>query len=104
MFRSNARAVSHGARASVRAVALGAVVVAGAAAADSRADSGADSGAASPDCRCRSPDGGQRDLGAVECVTIGRSRYLVRCEMSTNTPYWRRLRDRAGCPLALADG
>jgi len=53
-----------------------------------------------PDCRCRDPQGERRDLGTVTCVRIGRGDYLVRCEMSTNTPYWRRLDDRPGCPLA----
>ena len=50
-----------------------------------------------PECRCRDPNGEQRDLGTVACVRIGSSDYLVRCEMSTNTPYWRRLDDDAGC-------
>ena len=55
-----------------------------------------------PDCQCRDPGGERRDLGTVECVSIAGTPYLVRCEMSTNTPYWRRLRDEAGCSLALA--
>lgn len=55
---------------------------------------------ADPDCRCRAPDGEPRELGTVECVSITGSAYLVRCEMSTNTPYWRRLSDEAGCPAA----
>ena len=54
------------------------------------------------DCQCRDPHGERRDLGTVECVDIAGTAYLVRCEMSTNTPYWRRLRDAAGCTPALA--
>ena len=50
------------------------------------------------ECRCRAPDGERRDLGTVACVRIGQGDYLVRCEMSTNTPYWRRLDDAPGCP------
>lgn len=51
-----------------------------------------------PECRCRDPNGESRDLGTVACVRIGSSDYLVRCEMSTNTPYWKRLDEEAGCP------
>ncbi len=54
------------------------------------------------DCQCRDPQGNRRDLGTVECVNITGTQYLVRCEMSTNTPYWKRIKDDAGCPLALA--
>ena len=53
---------------------------------------------ADPDCRCRDPDGESRELGTVTCVRIGRTDYRVRCEMSTNTPYWRRLDESGGCP------
>ena len=56
--------------------------------------------AAPPECQCRDPRGERRDLGTVECVDIAGAAYLVRCEMSTNTPYWRRLSDEAGCPTA----
>jgi len=55
-----------------------------------------------PDCQCRAPDGERQDLGTVTCVRIGSKPYLVRCEMSTNTPYWRRLHDEAGCALPAA--
>lgn len=51
-----------------------------------------------PDCQCRAPDGNRLDLGTITCVSIGTRNYLVRCEMSTNTPYWRRLDGDAGCP------
>lgn len=57
-----------------------------------------------PECRCRAPGGGQRDLGTVECFEIGARAVVMRCEMSTNTPYWKPMdgRDRhdaeGGCP------
>ena len=53
-----------------------------------------------PDCQCRAPGGGMRDLGAVECVNIVGTRHMVRCEMSTNTPYWKQLEGVEGCPDA----
>ena len=60
---------------------------------------GPDGAAAAPECRCRMPGGSMRDLGAVECLEIGARRVPVRCEMSTNTPYWRTLDGGArGCP------
>ena len=55
---------------------------------------------ADPDCQCRAPGGGMRDLGAVECVNIVGTRHMVRCEMSTNTPYWKQLEGVEGCPDA----
>ena len=58
--------------------------------------------APAPDCQCRDPVGERRDLGTVECVDISGTPWLVRCEMSTNTPYWRRLSPEAGCALAPA--
>lgn len=53
---------------------------------------------AKPDCQCRAPDGSMRDLGAVECVDITGTRKLVRCEMSTNTPFWKDIENTIGCP------
>ena len=50
-----------------------------------------------PNCQCRSPGGERRDLGTVECVQISGSAWLVRCEMSENTPYWNRLNEQPGC-------
>ena len=58
--------------------------------------------APSPDCQCRAPDGQRRDLGTVACVDIGARSWLVRCEMSTNTPYWNRLRGEPGCEAPAA--
>lgn len=52
------------------------------------------------DCQCRAPDGQMRDLGSIECVNIVGRRKLVRCEMSTNTPYWKNIDGIEGCPSA----
>ena len=58
-----------------------------------------------PPCQCRDPAGERRDLGTVACFPIGGRSVRLRCEMSTNTPYWKRL-DAAGvgCPLAFGGG
>lgn len=56
--------------------------------------------AAPPDCKCRSPDGQMLPLGSVQCVSIVGRQSLVRCEMSTNTPYWKAIDGVEGCPDA----
>lgn len=56
------------------------------------------SGGPDPDCWCRDADGERRELGSLSCVTITGRQYLVRCEMSTNTPYWKRVGPGEGCP------
>ena len=53
-----------------------------------------------PECQCRSPDGQMQDLGSVQCVDIVGRKNLVRCEMSTNTPYWKKVEGTSGCPDA----
>lgn len=53
-----------------------------------------------PECQCRSPDGQMQDLGTVQCVDIVGRKNLVRCEMSTNTPYWKKVEGTSGCPDA----
>lgn len=53
-----------------------------------------------PDCQCRAPGGVMRNLGTVECVDVVGHRYLVVCEMSTNTPYWKKLEGSDDCPSA----
>lgn len=53
-----------------------------------------------PECQCRAPGGVMRDLGTIECVDIVGKRHLVVCDMSTNTPYWRKLEQSEGCPSA----
>ncbi len=55
---------------------------------------------AKPECQCRAPDGGMRDMGSVECFDIVGTQKLVRCEMSTNTPFWKEVRGVEGCPSA----
>ena len=54
----------------------------------------------SSDCQCRGPDGQMRDLGSVQCVDISGRPNLMRCVMSTNTPYWKKLDNVEGCPAA----
>ena len=62
------------------------------------ADVAPDAGASPPECRCRVPGGGLTDLGTVACFELGGAPVAMRCEMSTNTPYWRRIDGPAGCP------
>ena len=52
------------------------------------------------ECQCRDPDGQRRDIGTVQCVDINGSAWIMRCEMSTNTPYWKQLDSVDGCHLA----
>ncbi len=51
------------------------------------------------ECECRDQTGNMRSIGFVECISINGIQHLVRCEMSTNTPYWSRLTDN-GCIAA----
>jgi len=51
------------------------------------------------DCQCRAPTGDMKNLGTIECVNVTGQQYLVRCEMSMNTPYWNKLEDVEGCPI-----
>ena len=53
-----------------------------------------------PECKCRAPGGQMQELGTVQCFDIVGHRNLVRCEMSTNTPYWKRVEGVSGCPDA----
>lgn len=55
---------------------------------------------AKPECQCRSPDGSMKDIGAVQCFDIVGAQKLVRCEMSTNTPFWKKVDGVVGCPIA----
>ena len=52
------------------------------------------------DCQCRAPGGLMQDLGTVACFDIVGNNRMVRCEMSTNTPYWKELEGVEGCPDA----
>jgi len=53
-----------------------------------------------PDCQCRAPGGNMHDLGTVQCVDIAGRSKLLRCTMSTNTPYWEEIESSEGCPAA----
>ena len=53
-----------------------------------------------PDCQCRAPGGLMQDLGTVACFDIVGNKRMVRCEMSTNTPYWKEVEGIEGCPDA----
>ena len=53
-----------------------------------------------PECKCRSPNGQMQELGTVQCFDIVGNKNLVRCEMSTNTPYWKKVEGASGCPDA----
>lgn len=55
---------------------------------------------AKPECQCRAPDGSMKNIGTVECFTIVGKQKLVRCEMSTNTPFWKNVDNVVGCPIA----
>ena len=55
---------------------------------------------AEPDCQCRAPGGQMQDLGTVACFDIVGNNRMLRCEMSTNTPYWKELEGVEGCPDA----
>jgi hypothetical protein len=50
-----------------------------------------------PDCKCRAPDGQMQALGTVMCVNIVGTDHLVRCEMSTNTLFWKEPDGIDGC-------
>ena len=52
------------------------------------------------DCQCRSPGGLMQNLGTVACFNIVGNNRMMRCEMSTNTPYWKELEGITGCPDA----
>ena len=50
-------------------------------------------------CQCRDRNGQMRSLGTVACFELPTGRYLAKCEMSANTPYWAPLNEE-GCPQA----
>lgn len=46
---------------------------------------------------CRDGDGNRVELGGLTCIAAGCTPpYLARCEMSLNSPMWRKVQD--GCP------
>lgn len=50
-------------------------------------------------CQCRDRHGQMVSLGTVTCFELPTGRYLAKCEMSMNTPYWAKLNEE-GCPQA----
>jgi hypothetical protein len=50
------------------------------------------------DYYCNDRDGIRHELGEVICVTAGCDSWTARCDMSLNSPTWRRIGD--GCPGA----
>ncbi len=79
----------------LRAAAAAALLAGGASHAAPEPGAAAD---APHDCRCRIPGGELRDLGTVACFELGERSVAMRCEMSTNTPYWRRAEATDACP------
>lgn len=52
-----------------------------------------------PDCFCTDTDGARVELGETACLRIGSQKHvLARCEMSLNSPMWRRISEF--CPSA----
>lgn len=45
---------------------------------------------------CTGGTGERHELGEVICITASCQTWMARCEMSQNTPMWRKLQD--GCP------
>lgn len=50
-------------------------------------------------CECRDQAGSMRSIGFIQCIEINGGQRLVRCEMSSNTPFWSPLTEN-GCPPA----
>jgi len=74
-----------------------AILLLGSAPAFAQAPTQASTRASPPDCRCRLPGGELRDIGTVTCLTVSTTPVMMRCEMSTNTPFWKPLGDGSGC-------
>ena len=51
-------------------------------------------------CKCRDTNGNLVELGTVICLNYSSNKTLAKCEMSTNTPYWKQIQDGKGCPQA----
>ena len=49
-----------------------------------------------PDCFCTDSQGQRVEMGQTSCLQIGSQQFLATCDMSLNTPIWRRASD--GCP------
>lgn len=54
-----------------------------------------------PDCYCTNR--GQRvEVGDFSCLTVGGQRFLAQCDISLNSPIWRKIDDI--CPTARMEG
>ena len=49
-----------------------------------------------PDCYCTDSKGKRIEMGQKSCLQIGSQAVLAQCDMSLNSPTWRRLQE--GCP------
>ncbi len=49
-----------------------------------------------PDCYCTDSKGKRIEMGEKTCLQIGSQAVLAQCDMSLNSPTWRRLQE--GCP------
>lgn len=47
---------------------------------------------------CTDSTGQRMELGEVLCITAGCQTWMARCDMSVNSPTWRKIQD--GCPGA----
>lgn len=51
-----------------------------------------------PDCYCTDSEGARVEIGATSCLVINSEPYFAKCDMSLNSPIWRRL--HKGCPIS----
>lgn len=54
-----------------------------------------------PECYCTNRD--QRmEVGGFSCLTVDGERFLAQCDLSLNSPIWRKVED--SCPTAEVEG
>lgn len=51
-----------------------------------------------PDCYCTDSRGERVEMGRTACLRIGGQDVLAQCDMSLNSPTWRRVQE--GCPTS----
>lgn len=51
-----------------------------------------------PDCYCTDSEGERVEIGRSACLHIGSQSFVAQCDMSLNSPIWRRVRE--GCPTS----
>lgn len=49
-----------------------------------------------PDCFCTDSQGQRVEMGQKSCLRIGSTEFMAQCDMSLNSPTWRRLQE--ACP------